>query len=161
MTYKALARSLATPALLLAAAFTPALAQNGGDDRSGKLEGTWITTVTRRDCNTGGAVGGAATALNTFNRGGTMIDTTTLIGPAQRSPGLGTWERTGGDTYSAVSIAFIFDAAGVWTQTQKLIHSLTVNGNALKFDSTVVFYDAAGNVVRTGCATAVAERLLL
>src|SRR5437764_12223120 len=96
-----------------------ALAQAGNDSNSesGKLQGTWFTQVAIRDCGTG-AVLRTFSAVNTFNIGETMIDTTTGASPSMRSPGLGKWEKNGGQTYGAVSLSLLFSPAGVWTGTQ-------------------------------------------
>src|SRR3982751_2476812 len=70
-------------------------AENGRDGlrpEARKLEGTWYTDVTVRDCQTGITLR-TFPALNTFVEGGMLIDTTTAVSPALRSPGHGTWER--------------------------------------------------------------------
>src|SRR5687768_10432253 len=96
---------------------------------TGKLEGTWFTQVSIRNCQTG-AVLRTFPALNTFAEGGTLIDTTTAVSPALRSAGHGRWEKTGGHTYSAVSVAFLFDASGNWTGMQRLTQRIEVDKDA-------------------------------
>lgn len=102
------------PGLLFALAIliTPAQAKDEDNSGSKKLDGTWFTQVAARDCQTGSVLR-TFPALNTFNRGETMIDTTTGANASQRSPGLGKWEKTGPRAYSAMSVAFLFSAAGV------------------------------------------------
>ena len=124
----------------------------------GKLEGTWLTEVSERVCGTT-TVLRTFPAINTFNKGETMIDTTTGISPGMRTPGMGKWEKTGPHTYSATSVAFIFGPTGAWTATQTLKHVIKVNGDENSFDSTVEIKDPAGNVLATGCALAVGHRM--
>jgi hypothetical protein len=83
------------------------------ESQSRKLEGTWRVQVTIRDCQSGAAVR-TFPALLTFARGGTLTETTTGFPPALRTPGHGFWRHTGGQTYIAVSEAFLFNppAAG-------------------------------------------------
>jgi len=146
--------------LLFSALISVTPAQAGDDEKSasGKLEGTWFTQVSIRDCQTG-AVLRTFSALNSFNAETTMIDTTTGASPSQRSPGQGKWERTGPQTYSATSLAFLFTPAGVWTGTQKLTHVIRVNGDENTFTRTSGIFDTAGNLLTSGCATAVGHRL--
>ena len=151
-------RLTALSALVLAATISPALASDDNSD-SGKLVGTWFTQASIRDCNSG-VVLRTFSAINTFSSGGTMTDTTAAVSPALRSPGLGTWEKTLGQTYGATSVAFLFNPAGVWTGTQRLTHSIRFNGDAIEFTSTNEIFDTSGTVTTTGCATAVGHRLL-
>jgi hypothetical protein len=88
-----------------------------------------------------------------------MTDTTAAVSPALRSPGLGTWDKTRGQTYGATSLAFLFNPAGVWTGTQRLTHSIRFNRDAIEFTSTNEIFDTNGTVTTTGCATAVGSRL--
>ena len=87
-------------------------AQSGSQAK--RLEGTWATQVTIRDCHTGVIVR-EFPALNTFAQGGTLIDTTSAVGAALRSPGHGTWEKIGNHSFHAFSLAFLFSPANVWT----------------------------------------------
>src|SRR4030095_2812711 len=82
-----------------------------------RLEGTWVTQVTIRDCHTGAPVR-EFPALNTFAKGGTLIDTTSAVGPALRTPGHGVWEKTGAHRFRAFTLAFLFSPANVWIGTQ-------------------------------------------
>ena len=84
--------------------------------QGGKLEGTWRVQVTIRDCASGAALR-TFPAFLTFAQGGTLTETTTGFPPALRTPGHGVWEHLGGHTYRAVSEAFLFNPAGVWTGT--------------------------------------------
>ena len=144
----------------LAIVMSVALAQAADDSNSesGKLQGTWFTEVAIRDCGTG-AVLRTFSAVNTFNAGETMIDTTTGASPSLRSPGLGKWEKNGGRTYGAVSLAFLFSPAGVWIGTQKLTHKIEVSGDENAFTTRSEVFDPAGVLLSSGCATAAGRRL--
>jgi hypothetical protein len=125
---------------------------------AGKLEGTWFTQVSIRNCQTG-AVLRTFPALGTFAQGGTLVDTTTGFSPALRTPGHGSWEKTDGHSYRSVSVAFLFDAAGNWTGIQKLTQKIEVQNDAFTSTATNEILDVNGNVVTTGCATAVGSRV--
>ena len=136
--------------LLVFGSASRAPAQSPG---TGKLEGTWFTQVSVRNCQTG-AVLRTFPALNTFAPGGTLIDTTTAVSPALRSPGHGSWEKTAGHSYRAVSVAFLFDVAGNWTGIQRLTQRIEVQNNAFTSTATNEILDVNGNVIASGCATA-------
>jgi hypothetical protein len=152
----------------VAAGISPAFAQDTGarpgegrepsQSRTRRIEGTWFTQVSIRDCQTGAELR-TFPALNTFAEGGTLSDTTTGFGQAQRSPGLGFWEKTGRDSFRAVSVAFIFNPAGVWTGTQRLTHTLRIGPDQLTFNTSNRIVDLNGVPLVSGCASAVARRL--
>lgn len=128
------------------------------ESEKGSVVGTWFTQVTLRNCQTGAEIR-SFPALNTFNPGGTLIDTTTAVSPALRSPGHGAWEKTGDNTYSSVSWAFLFNPAGVWTASQKITQAIKIeNGQYASTASSQVF-DTSGNLLSAGCSTAVATRV--
>ncbi len=129
------------------------------ESQARKLEGTWRVQVTIRDCQSGAAVR-TFPALLTFARGGTLTETTTGFPPALRTPGHGFWKHTGGQTYSAVSEAFLFNPAGGWTGTQRLTQSIEFGDDPDEFNSTATneIFDTNGGLIVTGCSTAVARR---
>lgn len=151
-------RRICLTALLLAATTITYAQDNAGGEAAGKLEGTWITEVTVLDCQSRFPLR-SFPALNTFHAGNTMTDTTTGASSAARTPGLGKWDKTGPRTYSAETLAFLFNPAGVWTGVQKLSHTITAVAGEIVFESRVEIRDPAGNVTTTGCATAVGRRL--
>ena len=141
-----------------ALAAVPAIAQD--DPQARKLEGTWYTQVSAHNCTTG-AVLRSFPALNTFAAGGTLIDTTTVVAPSLRSPGHGTWEATGGHTFRAISLAFLFSPAGAWTGTQRIIQAIEMREGPDEFSSTATSesFDTAGTLIGSVCATAIGQRV--
>ena len=123
------------------------------------LEGTWRVQLTVRDCQTGAALR-TFPALFTFAKGGTLSVTTAGQLPALSTTGLGVWRHTDGHAYSAVSEAFVFSTAGVWTQTHRLTRAIEIGNNEDEFTDAVALqiFDTNGNVIVTGCATSVGSR---
>jgi hypothetical protein len=66
-----------------------------------------------------------------------------------------------GRTYSAVSEAFVFSPAGVWTSTQRLTRVITVSRDAKRYTDSVALeiLDTNDKVIVTGCGTSVAHRM--
>ena len=77
-------------AVLLMAMFAPiwVSGQSGG----GRLEGTWDVQVTIRNCQTGAEIRHFA-SLTVFMSGGTMLDSTSGIPQALKTPGQGVWSH--------------------------------------------------------------------
>jgi hypothetical protein len=126
-----------------------------------KLEGTWQVQVSLYNCQTGSAVGAPFQSLLTFARGGTMTETTAnpLFFPADRGPGHGVWSHTAHHSYSAASLAFI-TVNGALVKTQKITQKIEMDNDDqfTTTDASVQFFDPAGNLLLTGCATAHGQR---
>ncbi|MEP6922562.1 MAG: hypothetical protein ABI967_15675 [bacterium] len=129
--------------------------QEKSESNGNKLEGTWRVQVTIRDCTSGAALR-TFPAFLTFAQGGTLTETTTGFPPASRTPGHGFWEHLGGHSYRAVSEAFLFNPAGLWTGRQRLTQIIEIgnHGEQLNSNATNEIFDTAGNMIVTGCATA-------
>lgn len=147
-----------TPASSVKAA-NPEMA-TAGDAKARRLEGTWLVQVTLRNCQTGDALR-TFPAFLTFAQGGTLIETTTALGSAQRSPGHGFWEHTGGKSFKAVSKAFLFNPDGTSSGIQTITQTIEFGDDPDVFNSNATTEIAApnGNVIMSGCATAVAHRM--
>lgn len=128
-----------------------------------RLEGTWIVQVTQHDCQSGATLGAPFLSLLTFARGGTMTETTSnpmLAPPIVRGPGHGVWSYKGGRRYRASSIALI-TVNGVLAKSQVITQRIELKNGLDDFDTTKVsvqFFDPAGNLLMTGCATATGKR---
>jgi len=130
--------------------------QSLADSERNSPVGTWLTTVTFVNCTTGSVIRTFPT-MNTFNAGGTMLETPRSL--AQRSPGHGAWERTMGNEYTSVFKFFRSNADGTDNgyQIVRRWHVLEDDG----LSTTAVFqnYDAAGLPTTSGCAVESATRL--
>lgn len=135
-------------------------APNRSQANGPNLEGTWRVQVTIRDCNSGASLR-TFPAFLTFAQGGTLTETTTGFPPALRSPGHGFWQHTTDHSYLAVSEAFLFNPAGVWTGTQRLTQSIEIGAGPDELNSTATneIYNTTGQLITSGCSTAVATRM--
>ena len=130
------------------------------------VEGVWRTIVTPVNCQTGVPLGAPPiSGLFTFNEGGTMSEYGISAGqgqtPALRSPGHGVWERQHGwQDYSFKFVFLRYDANGAFIGSQKITASLELgaSGDDFTTHSAVEIFDANGNLIGTGCATAVGTR---
>jgi len=143
---------------VIAVSMSPAASAAEPESASEGLVGTWYTQVTIRNCQTGTALN-SFPALASFAPSGVVTDTTTGFPPLVRSPGHGSWEKTGANTYHSVSVAFLFSPTGAWTGTQKLTQTITIENN--QYSSTAVnnIFDTSGTLTASGCASATATRV--
>ena len=146
-------------ALCMGLALTASHAQENPGSHGGQIEGTWRVQVSLRNCQTGAEVR-TFPAMLTFAVGGTLTGTSTVIPPSARGGDFGIWQFNGHGSYSAVSEAFLF-SGGAWSQTQRITQAITLSQDASTFssDAHTEFFDTAGNLVSSGCATAVATRM--
>lgn len=129
--------------------------QSGG----GRIVGTWDVQVTIRNCQTGAAIRTFA-SIGTFMSGGTVLDSTSGIPQALKTPGQGVWSRVSGNTYRFSFKSFSFDAGGNFTGWTIIRHQLHLNSRATEYESsgTAEVYDPNGNLIFTGCSTTTATR---
>ena len=129
------------------------------ESQAGQLEGTWRVQLTVRNCQTGAELR-TFPSLFTFAKGGTLTATTAGQSPALFTPNLGVWGHTDGNTYSAVTEAFVFSPAGAWIQTHKLTRAIELANDGNEFTDTVKLeiFGTTGNLIATGCATSAAHR---
>jgi hypothetical protein len=133
------------------------------------LQGTWQVVISPYVCSTGQPVPNASFRSRVmFNGGGTMIETTSnrAFEPGQRSPGLGTWERTGRDTYRAVFEAYVLFTSLTTNPPryqrgeQRIDQLIEMDGpDSWNSSAAVSFRDEAGTPVSSGCMTARGTRL--
>jgi hypothetical protein len=130
------------------------------DSKSRRLEGTWQVQVTLQNCQTSATIR-TAPAFLTFAQGGTLVETTAVFSSAQRSPGHGFWEHTGGKTFKAVSKAFFFNPDGALAGTQTITQQIEFDEDPDVFNSNATTEIVApnGSVILSGCATAIAHRM--
>jgi len=164
--YRVLPAALAwmTAATLACASSMAVYASDGGDGPNG-LAGTWQVQVTLRNCQSGAPIGAPFYSLLTFADGGTLTESTAnpLFYPAVRGPGQGVWSRNRhGKQYSASSIAFITMNGGL-VKTQKITQTIDMGPGQDDFvtpHATVEFFDPVGNLLNSGCATAMGKRFV-
>ncbi len=138
-----------------------------GDPREVRTErsqrnivGVFRTVVTSRSCQTGNPIR-TFQALLTFNEGGTLAETSTALSPALRTPGHGVWRSEPGFQQYSIAITFLrFNPDGTFFGTQVIRQTVTLAPGGNQYNSTnfVEAYNASGNLLGTGCATAVATR---
>ena len=148
---------LAALVLMGSSSLTPAA--GAANAEANGLEGTWRMQVTSRDCASGTALR-TFPAFLTFAQGGTLTETTAGFPPALRTPGHGIWSHLTGHSYRAVSEAFLFNPAGVWTGKQRLTQLIEIGDqNEINSTATNEIFDTNGNTILTGCATAVGNAM--
>ena len=132
-----------------------AQSQNGG----GRLEGTWNVQVSIRNCQTGAEIR-SFPSIGSFMSGGTMIDSTSGMPQALKTPGHGIWRHEKGNTYAFSFKSFSFDAAGNFTGWTIIRHEANLDSSGDEYTSagTAEFYAANGNLVATGCSSTTAAR---
>ena len=132
---------------------------HGGQGESGQLSGTWKTTVTIINCQTGLPLPipqNPFPALHTFEKNGTLLESSSRN---FRSSGHGTWERTGPDEFLTRVIFFRFAPGGAYLGTQEGTRQIHLTSpDTFTAEGTAVQRDTNGNVVLTACDTATGER---
>lgn len=141
-------------------AFTPVVAFGHNKKAKEAIVGLWDVTVTQVNCQTGSFVRSFPSGYM-FGAGGTLTETGTGAPPSQRTTGLGTWDYSGGQTYTTALKFFRFLPDGTFAGTAKATASieLSQDGNALTATSTVELADTGGNVIATFCTTQTATRV--
>jgi hypothetical protein len=149
---KSIFRTCAILALALMGSQTIALAQN-----SHSLEGTWDVSVTVTNCQTG-AVIRTVRSLQMFSHDGSFTETANTF---LRGSSLGTWARTGGQTFNATYWFFRYTPAGGFASIAKALDAVTLNedGNHFSASGTIQDFDANNNLISIGCFLHSAKRL--
>ena len=147
-------------ALLLGASVLIGLAQGGGQNGGGRLEGSWNVRVTVRDCTTGAEVR-SFDSVTQFMQGGTLIDSTSAMWQALKTPGQGIWEHTTGNNYRFTFKIFNFSPTGTYTGYQIIRHgaSMVSSGDSYESTGTLENYSLSGVLLGSGCSTTTATRM--
>jgi len=137
---------------------------NERGDEGRHLVGTWMVQVTRQDCQTHVPVGPPFLSLLTYNRGGTMTDSTSnpQFGQSVRGPGHGVWIHTNDHSYKVFSAAFV-TMNGTLVSTQFLTQAIDVTtpDSYVVPAASIQFVGPDGTIISTGCAIAVGKRLVV
>jgi hypothetical protein len=147
-------------AIISLVAYGIVFAQDKSDFQSGgRLEGTWDARVAITNCQTGAEIRSFA-SIGTFMFGGTMIDSTSGMPQALKTPGHGVWSHVAGNTYKFSFKSFGFDPAGVFTGWTIIRHEAVLDSKGSEYASsgTAEFYAPNGTLVGTGCSATTAVR---
>jgi len=132
-------------------------------NRENRLQGTWRVQVNPRNCQTGAPIPSFSVLLS-FARGGTLTEVmnSPAFQPGQRTPGLGVWSHTQGNSYKGVWDAFIlFDSpppAPFKRGVQRLMWDFEVDGDQMTFEASSQFFDPNGNPLIATCASGTGTR---
>jgi hypothetical protein len=145
-------RTCAILALALVGSQTVALAQN-----SNSVEGTWDVSVTVINCQTG-AVIRTVRSLQMFSHDGSFTETANTF---LRGSSLGSWARSGGQTFGATYWFFRYTSTGGFASIARVLDSITLSQDGSTFTASGMIqdYDASNNLISTGCFTHSATRL--
>lgn len=129
--------------------------QGGG----GRLVGTWDARVAITNCQTGAEIR-SFDSIGTFMFGGTMLDSTSGMPQALKTPGHGVWSHVWGNTYKFSFKSFSFDPAGNFTGWTIIRHEAVLDprGDEYSSSGTAEFYAPNGTLVGTGCSATTAVR---
>lgn len=125
----------------------------------GRLVGVWDTQVSLRVCQTG-AVIRTFPSIGTFHADGTMMDSTSGIPQAAKTPGHGVWTATDAVNFIFRFKSFSFDAAGNATGYTVITHYGRLRYGLDQYSSSgnAQVFDMNGNLLFTGCSTTTATR---
>jgi hypothetical protein len=132
---------------------------SGQGTEGGRLEGTWDTQVSIINCQTRDVIT-TFPSLVIFMAGGTMIESTSGIPQALKTPGEGVWRHTAANTYLIRFKSFNFNAMNVFTGWTIIQHEVRLDstGNASTSSGTAEIYNPSGLLIASGCSTAVGTR---
>ena len=172
-------RAILLTAGVLTCSAAMARAEQAPQSASGEgLAGTWMVRVTLRDCATDASLG-SFDSLVTFNRGGTLAESTSspAFAIGQRSSGHGDWDRDGNQAFTQRLVSLInfsspanlpgtpgFNPAlpitpGFFAGWATVIHAVRlVDRDHGTSSGTNAFYKTDGTLYRTGCSTSVLAR---
>jgi hypothetical protein len=124
-----------------------------GGGAAPQLEGTWVVTL-----HVGG---GTFTSLNSYARGGVLIETNNVeLSPPVSTNGQGVWEKVGDHQFAYTFMQFQFDGSGNPSGTVNVRGVITLSGkDTYTGTEQIEFKDTAGNVTFATCDTVEATRM--
>jgi hypothetical protein len=134
-----------------------AVQQPQGHEERG-IEGVWDVSVTGVSCATGAPIfTDPHGAILMFIEGGALTE---IADRANRSTGLGTWRHLGGRSYTALEKWFEYTATGSFNGTTVITREIELSKDTDEYTATATtqVYNAMGQLINTGCATATATR---
>ena len=123
------------------------------------IQGTWDVNVTVVNCQTGAAIR-TVRALQMFSHDGSFTETANTF---LRGSSLGEWDHTTANGYTSTYWFFRYNPDGSFKSLAEGINKEQVSDDGTTFTATgsVTDFDAAGNIISTGCVTHAARRLTL
>ena len=121
------------------------------------IVGSWDVNVTVTNCSTG-AVIRTVRSIQMFSPDGPFTETANTF---LRGSSLGSWDRTGGETYNATYWFFRYTPTGTLASFAQALDSVTLSddGSTFTASGTIQDFDANNNLISTGCFTHSATRL--
>jgi hypothetical protein len=121
------------------------------------IQGTWDVNVTVVNCQTGAAIR-TVRSLQMFSHDGSFTETANTF---LRGSSLGEWDHTTANGYTTSYWFFRYNADGSFKSLAEASNNEQVSDDGTTFTATgtVTDYDAAGNVISTGCVSHAARRL--
>lgn len=129
----------------------------------GRLAGTWDAAVNITNCTTG-AVITSFKSTAAFNQGGTYVGITGGMAPAERTSEIGVWKHISGNRYQFRFKTYHAPGGGVPIFYDVVTHEIELDSDNLNYTSsgTATRYTiASGQIVFSGCSTAVGTRMTL
>jgi hypothetical protein len=124
-----------------------------------RIWGSWDGVTTRRNCETGAALGTFPTMF-TFSDDGTFWEAGTNIAPSLRTVSHGLWERDSPGLYTTSFRFFRFNADGTLAGRNIVRQHIEVSDDGETYTATAInqALDINGNIISTSCASGVATR---
>jgi hypothetical protein len=145
--------------LLLAVSAQARVSTQAQNDNEKGLIGSWNLTVTLRDCETGTPFV-SFSAMNTYNKGGTMQQTAVPGPESYGLPGHGVWSHLTGRNYSVAFQFFSFNPDGSYAG--KVIVRSTINlgqsGDDYTSTDAAEIFNPNGDLMFRACSTTTATR---
>lgn len=142
--------------------FIAACSVDGQSMGGGRLAGTWDAAVDITNCATGAVITSFKSTAS-FNQGGTFTGITAGFPPAKRSPELGVWKHIGDNRYQFRFKTYHVLFGEQVTHYDIVTHEVKLDPDNLNYTSagTSTRYTLAGEVVFSGCSSAVGTRMTL
>jgi hypothetical protein len=121
------------------------------------MEGTWDLGVTVVNCQSGALIRDVR-ALQMFSHDGSFSETANTY---LRGSSLGKWDHVSKNVYISTYWFFRYNADGSFKSIAEALNKeeLSSDGSHFNGTGTITDYDAAGNLISTGCVTHAARRL--
>lgn len=146
---------------LLAATCGAGAGNDRGYDEVAALQGSWLGSVTIRNCVSGDPLAGPFQGITTFDQGGTLSETREAYPLASRGPGHGIWYRTGKRQFSVKIVFQRFDVNGFLVGTQEILakNDVSKDSKHMVVNAKFKVLDKNGVTLASGCASGESDRI--